>query len=110
MRQPLPKKEITLTEAQEAARFLGLSEDVDRLELEAVKEAYRKKLMSTHPDVNPDMAATDAAVVLVRAKIARHKLEVWIALRPKTDCPVCSGTGRIRVGSFTTEPCPSCSK
>lgn len=103
----LPNKEITRTEVEDAAKELGLSDDVDTLTPEQVKEAYRKILFSTHPDTS-GLTDEQAAAVIFNARKAKDLLGVWIALRPDAKCSFCNGSGRVRQGMWTTRPCPKC--
>lgn len=101
-------RELVRTDVEQAARDLGLTESIDDVQVEAVKEAYRKILMGTHPDQNPGVEPGSVGTIILRARTARQLLEIWIALRPKSDCNVCGGSGRIRNGVFSTRPCPKC--
>lgn len=100
-----PKREVTLSDAEQAARYLGLH--LTGLSEDAVKGAFRRRVKQTHPD-SPTAIDTQLAPDTMRlARIARDTLEAWLKDLPDEACPYCKGKGYIRSG-FGATPCKHC--
>lgn len=87
---------VSLAKAQEAAKILDLQ--LEELTEQKLREAYRAKSKTAHPDVGGD------AEQFARLSWSVHCLSHWLTTRPtpmpepeveKGNCPSCGGTGRV---------------
>ena len=104
MRVPVAKP-VSLSAAEHAARDLGL--DIPTLTKDAVLHAWRILAKQIHPDTSR-VPSAEAAGLLASHYSSRVLLLRWLDEQPDADCPLCNGSGHIRVGRFGSHPCPHC--
>jgi len=98
-------KPVTRAQVDDAATALGLT--FDDLTIAQVQAAFRRVARQIHPDM---CAVKEPAEQLSAAFKNRDLLLRWLSEQPDADCPLCNGSGHIRVGRFGSQPCPHCAE
>lgn len=106
MRAPVAKP-VSLSAAEHAARDLGL--EISSLTKIGVISAWRTLAKQIHPDTSK-VPSADAASRLAGHYSSRVLLLRWLDEQPDADCPLCNGSGHIRVGCCGSQPCPHCAE
>jgi len=86
---------------EHAADLLGLS--MTGLTLEAVKTAFRTKVLNLHPDTG---ATLDVEADMALLRQAKTLLERYVSHRGIV-CPACDGKGKFPSG-WSVATCPKC--
>lgn len=87
-----PRKGVLRQEDREAFKVLGLDEDPDSYDVQAVDSRWREVRSQLHPD----RPGGDAAKFDVTRKA--YEAARFYVLEPKP-CPTCKGTGRVATPS-----------